>query len=400
MKSSSMTSEISLQVKRGLCGMFSPCILAILLLVAIQGMTGCKHPDRSAEAPPPDPTVITSGGSDTVRVAAPERFPPTQVVIRPVLGTLDVTGSVSPDVSREIPVLSLANGKVVALHVGLGDMVRKGQLVMEVQSPDVTTAFSSYLKAVNDEHLTQVTLQRDTLLFEKGAIPQSQLQAAQNGEDDTRTDLTATRQQLKILGVNRDHPGESVKIYAPASGVIISQNVTAAGAVGITFAGAAGSFTIADLSHIWVICDVYENDLASVHMGQRAEIRLNAFPGKVFSGTISNIGAVLDPILRTAKVRIQVPNPSGELRIGMLAAATLLNSHPSQARTVPSTAILQLHDRTYVFIPGSTSGEFRRVQVKTGRTLDSNMVEVQAGLDAEQQVVANALALENTADQE
>ena len=119
--------------------------------------------------------------------------------------------------------------------------------------------------------------------------------------------------------------------------MIISQNVTAAGAAGITYAGSTGSLTIADLSHVWVIVDVYENDLASVHLGQHADIHLNAFPGKTFSGTISDIGAVLDPSIRTAKVRIQVENPGGLLRIGMFATATILASHAEQMAAVPVT---------------------------------------------------------------
>jgi len=320
--------------------------------------------------------------------------------MRSVVGAVNVTGTVSPDVSREIPVLSLANGRVVALHVGLGNTVHKGELVMEVQSPDVSTAFDAYLKAVNDERLTKVTLDRDTLLYNKGAISQGQLQAAQNADDDAKTDLTATEQQLRILGVDRNHPSENVRIYAPASGVIISQNVTAAGAAGITYAGSQGSLLIADLSHVWVICDVYENDLANVKLGQHADIRLNAFPGKVFSGTISDIGAVLDPSLRTAKVRIQVENPGGLLRLGMFATATLSGSTAELKAAVPSTAILQLHDRSYVFEPSGTNGVFRRVEVKTGRSLDGGMVEVLTGLVDGQQVVVNALSLQNTADQQ
>jgi len=377
--------------------------LFIALLLVTGGVSGCKHDDKDSaaqEAPPSQPTVVETGGGGSVTVKRPERFALTAAVSKSVVSTVDVTGSVNPDVSREIPVLSLANGRVVALHVGLGDYVKKGQLVMEVQSPDVTTAFDAYLKAVNDERLTKVTLDRDKLLYDKGAIPQSQLQAAQNAEEDTTADLTASEQQLKILGVDRNHPGDSVKIFAPASGVIISQNVTAAGAAGITYAGNNGSLTIADLSHVWVIVDVYENDLASVHLGQHADIRLNAFPGKVFSGTISDIGAALDPSIRTAKVRIQVQNPDSLLRIGMFATATLQSAHAEQHVAVPSTAILQLHDRSYVFVPGNGAGVFRRIEVKTGRTLDGNFVVILSGLGAGQQVVANALDLQNTADQE
>ena len=376
--------------------------MTTLPLLFVLSFAGCKHENanRAAEEAPPAAVVASPTEGDTIKIEKAARFPAVRASTKDVVSTLNVTGSVNPDVSREIPVLSLANGRVVALHVGLGDMVHKGQLVMEVQSPDVSTAFNSYLKAVHDQHLTQVTLERDKLLFDKGAIPQTQVDTAQNADDDAKSDLTAAEQQLRILGVDKDHPSDTVKIYAPASGTIISQNTTAAGAAGITYAGATGSFLIADLSHVWVICDVYENDLAQVRMGQHADVRLNAFPGKVFAGTISDIGAVLDPSIRTAKVRIQVANPSSQLRIGMFASATLTAGHAESVVVVPANAVLQLHDRSFVFVPTNTEGTFRRVSIKTGRTLDGNVIEVLSGLTDGQQVVSNALDLQNTADQQ
>ena len=379
----------------------SPLPLLIVGSIALS-LGGCKHDtaDHSAEEAPPTPVVAASTEGNTLTIKQPERFPIVRAVSRQVVGTINATGTVSPDVSREIPVLSLANGRVVALHVGLGDIVKKGQLVMEVQSPDVSTAFATYLKTVHDEHLAQITLDRDKLLYDKGAIPQTQVETAQNAEDDAKSDLNAAEQQLRILGVDKDHPSDTVKIYAPASGTIISQNTTAAGAAGITYAGATGSLLIADLSHVWVICDVYENDLSKVHLGQHTDIRLNAFPDKTFSGTISDIGAVLDPTIRTAKVRIQVPNPGGQLRIGLFASVTLLAGQATNVVVIPADAALQLHDRAFVFEPANAPGTFRRIQVKIGRTLDGNMIEVLSGLSEGQQVVSNALDLQNTADQQ
>jgi cobalt-zinc-cadmium efflux system membrane fusion protein len=397
MKMTLKTQQDQVCPKLGVPGLYR---VAAPLLLFMLSLAGCKHEaaSQSAEAPPAA-QVEEVNGSNLVHVDGASRFSLVQVSTQPVRSKLQVTGSVNPDVSREIPVLSLANGRVVALHVGLGDYVRKGQLVMEVQSPDVSTAFDAYLKAVNDEHLASITLERDNLLYNKGAIPQSQQQAAQNGEDDARADLTAAEQQLKILGVDKNHPSENVRIYAPASGVITAQNVTASGAAGITYAGAAGSLTIADLSHVWVICDVYENDLANVHLGQHADIQLNAFPGKTFSGTISDIGSQLDPSLRTAKVRIQVENPDHLLRIGMFATAILQGSRAEQQTVVPATAILQLHDRSYVFEPAG-DGTFKRILVTIGNTLPGNLLEVASGVQPGQQVVNNALDLENAAEQQ
>ncbi len=372
-----------------------------LALVAL--MMGCKRRDENRaaqEAPPAQPAIVavnTNGG--VLHLQGNTSFALAAAALQQATKTLEVTGSVAPDVSREVPVLSIANGRVVALHAGLGDVVHRGQLIMEVQSPDVSTAFATYLKTVADEHLAQIVLNRDQLLFDKGAIAKSQLEIAQNGEDDAQAALKASLEQLHILGVDRDHPGDTVKVFAPASGVIIAQNTTASGAAGITFAGANGSFTIADLSHVWVLCDVYENDLAQVHLGQSVQIRLNAYPDKVRTGIISDIGAVLDPAIRTAKVRIQVQNPDSLLRIGMFAAATFLEARAESVVTVPGTAILHLHDSEFVFEPAGSQEDFRQVQVKAGKTLSGNMVEILSGVAPGQQVVANALELQNTAAQ-
>lgn len=365
--------------------------------------TGCRKPDEAGqeakEAPPATPAVVSAGQTGSVHVDHPNQFALVGAAVREVYRTLNATGSVNPDVSRELPVLSLANGRVVNLRVRLGDTVRKGQPIMDVQSPDISAAFGNYIRAVNDEHLTRITLERDRGLYDKGAIAQTQLEIAQNAEQDAQALLTASEQQLRILGVDKNRPSDTVTLYAPTSGIVISQNATAAAAAGVTYAGATGSLTIADLSHVWVICDVYENDLASVHLGDEAEIRLSAYPGKVLKGTVGDIGALLDPSLRTAKVRIQVPNPGGLMRLGMFATATFQSAKQSAVVAVPSDAVLHLHDRAFVFTPADASGSFRTAEVATGRGLPGNLVEVTSGLQAGQQVVANALELQNTVAQ-
>src|ERR1700744_910509 len=199
---------------------------------------------------------------------------------------------------------------------------------MEVQSTDVTNAFDQYLKAVNDERLARTQHERAKILYDKGAIAKSQLEIADDSEQDAKTDLTAAEQQLTVLGVDKDHPSLTAKVYSPATGVVIAQNVTAAAAAGVALSGSSTAFTIADLSQVWVICDVYENDLPMVHVGDKAEIRLNTYPDRLISGTISEIDAILDPSIRTAKFRIQVPNPDRLMRIGMFATATFHGKRP------------------------------------------------------------------------
>jgi cobalt-zinc-cadmium efflux system membrane fusion protein len=372
---------------------------AAIVLLLLAGCKSRETADREAEeAPPSAPAVLPVGQADLVHVDSPEQFPTVAVATRSAFSSLSVTGQVQPDVSREVPVLSIANGRVTALHVGLGDAVHKGQLMMEVQSPDVTTAFNAYLKAVADEQLTKTTLTRDKLLFDKGAIAKSQLDVAEDGETDALADLRGAEQELLILGVDKNHPGDTVKVYAPISGVVVAQNTTTAGAAGLNVAGIGGSLTIADLSHGWVICDVYENDLPQVHLGQHADIRLSAYPSVLRQGTISDIGAILDPSIRTAKVRIQVPNPDNLLRIGMFATATFHGATPQPVEVVPSTAILHLHDREFVYVPESGPGNFRRVPVKSGQMLSGDVVAV-TGVPEGRMVVVKALQMQEATGQ-
>ena len=362
--------------------------------------TGChstaSDPNREA---PPAASVQPDADPSLVQVKNPDAFTLAAVASYEAPSRLNATGTVNPDVSRTIPVISIASGRVVAIHARMGDSVKKGQLLMEVQSNDVATAFNTYLKAVSDERLTQIQLDRARLLHDKGAIPTSQFEIAQNAEDDAKAVVTAAEQQLKVLGVDKDHPADTVKVYSPASGVIIGQNVTAAAAAGVAYGGTSTAFTIADLSHVWIVCDVYENDLASVHLGQKAEVRLAAYPDKVFSGVIGDIGAVLDPSIRTAKVRIQVDNPGMLMRVGMFATATFYGKTTQTHLSVPATAILHLHDREWVYVPASGQGAFRRVGVEGGDMLPGGMQEIKSGLSVGQQVVTNALTLQNTVDQ-
>jgi cobalt-zinc-cadmium efflux system membrane fusion protein len=373
--------------------------VVIAAALSLGMLTGCSSEkrDQAAQAPPAV-QVESEGGVSLITVDRPNRFPIVTATEYSAASTLKVTGTVNPDISRQIPVISIASGRVVAIHTIIGAYVKKGQLLMEVQSTDISNAFDQYLKAVNDERLARTQDERAKILYEKGAIAKSQLEIADDGEQDANTDLTAAEQQLIVLGVDKNHPSLTAKVYSPATGVVISQNVTNAAATGVTFAGSATAFTIADLSQVWIICDVYENDLPMVHLGQTADIRLNAYPDHVITGTIGEIDAVLDPSIRTAKVRIQVPNPDRLMRLGMFATATFHGRRPEAHAAVPASAILHLHDRDWVYVPAG-EGKFRRVGVVGGDMIEGGRQEIKSGLTVGQQVVTNALELQNSVEQ-
>lgn len=372
----------------------------ILSAVCAASFVGCKNgaKNEGAEAPP-NAVIEHAGDPNLFRVDDASQFALVTAGEHTSTSALTATGVVAADISRTIPVISLANGRVVGVHARLGDYVRKGQLLLEVQSTDVSGAFDQYLKASNDERLANIQFERAKVLYDKGALPKSQLEIAENSELDAKTDLTAAEQQLHVLGVDKTNPSAAVKIYSPAAGVIISQNVTDAAAAGVSLSGSSTAFTIADLSHVWVICDVFENDLATLHLGQSAEIHLNAYPNRIIKGTVSDIGAVLDPSLRTAKVRIQVDNPDNLMRIGMFASVVLYGQRPDTHASLPATAILHLQDRDWVFASAGQN-QFRRIQVRTGAMLPNGQQEILSGLQPGEQVVAKALSLQNSVAQQ
>src|SRR5580658_1683622 len=278
-------------------------------LVLLSSITACKKEISPSDGAPPTPQVVPTGDMSLVSVDKPDQFPLVAAEQREASAELKATGAVFPDIAREIPVISLANGRVVDIKARLDDYVKKGDLLIKVQSPDVAGAFDVYLKAANDERMDNMAYTRAQTLFEHGAISQAMLEQAEDTEKDAQADLTASEEALKTLGVDKNHPSSVVNVYAPISGVIIAQNVTQAAAAGVNLSGSATAFTIADLSSVWVICDVYENDIPKIALGQSAQIRLNAYPDRVLTGRVSDIGPVLDPNIRTAKVRIQIPNP-------------------------------------------------------------------------------------------
>jgi cobalt-zinc-cadmium efflux system membrane fusion protein len=360
-------------------------------------LTGCKaegrQPDARAEAPP-EVQVETEADLSNVQVDRPEQFPLVPAIARTVAPELTASGVVSADVSRNVPVVSMASGRVVEVHARLGDQVAKGQLLVRVQSADVTAAFSDFRKAWAEQSLARAQLDRARLLFDKGAIAQKELEVAQNAADKSAVDLQAAGERIRVLGGDPAHPSATVDIVAPASGVITEQNVNAAGGVK-TLDNSPNLFTIADLSTVWILCDLYENNLADVHVGDAAEIRLNAYPDRVLSARVSNISPILDPVIRTAKVRLEIQN-SGILRLGMFVTATFHGRGKESRAVVPASAVLHLHDRDWVYVP-SGENSFRRVEVAGGRVLPDHLQEILSGLKPGQAVVSNALVLQNTA---
>ncbi len=249
----------------------NPPLHAVLLLLSSICLAACAKSENIGNAGAPPPVKVEKAEDvSVVSVDHPEQFPLVQAASYFAAPALSVTGTVNPDISRTVPVISLASGRVLEIRARLGDTVQKGQVLLLVQSNDVAGAFSDYRKALADEVLAKRQLDRAQLLYDKGAISLGNLQVAQDAEDKAKVDVETALEHLRLIGVDKDHPSGVVEIKAPVSGVITDQQVT--NAAGVQALAGPNPFTISNLSSIWIVCDVYENDLRNVHLGETAQI--------------------------------------------------------------------------------------------------------------------------------
>jgi cobalt-zinc-cadmium efflux system membrane fusion protein len=329
--------------------------ISILKALACVGLallvTGCEGKVKAKEsAPGTGPTAVTIEpdlDANNFKVEHPDQFPMVNAGEHVAAPELNVTGVVSPDVSRQVPVPSLATGRVVEINARLGDEVKQGQMLFKVRSTDIAGAYSDYRKAlkneqlaVDNERLTKIQLNRAKLLYEGGAVPKSALEIAENAEigsqtalDNARVDIETTTEHLKLLGSDPANPSGIVEVMAPVAGTITDQQIT--NQSGVQALTPPNPFTISDMSHVWIICDVWENNMAQVHIGEYADIHLAAYPDKILKARISNILPIVDPTIRTAKVRLEVENP-GLMRLGMFVTATFHGETMERHATVPA----------------------------------------------------------------
>jgi multidrug efflux pump subunit AcrA (membrane-fusion protein) len=343
----------------------SPAKVGLVLVAGFASylLPSCKgrKADVAAEAPPPAQVEHEQYGGP-FKVDHPEQFAQATVGEYKAAPELNVTGIVSPDLSRSSPVVSIALGRAMARRTPAS-----------------------------------------------GVRPASRRAAAFPQASSLAVPRCANGSASKLAGAERQPAGWRAALQS---------------ASGVQGSGSPDPFAISDLSHVWVLCDVYENDLPFVRLGEYADIHLNAYPDLLLKGRIGNIGPILDPNLRTAKVRLEVQNP-GMLCLGMFVTATFYGLKKEVHATVPASAVLHLHDRDYVYVP-IEGGRFQHVDVVAGKMLPGTASvgasvrqptdrpwaerrsalqdpgerrEIISGLQPRQQVVANALALQAAVEQ-
>jgi cobalt-zinc-cadmium efflux system membrane fusion protein len=371
------------------CGANAALVLCLALLAVSLACSSDTKGVPTKQEITVDPNLLT--------IDHPELFQTVKVETRDLPTELRANGTVQPDVNKTIHVTSLGSGRVVDLKARLGDYVKKGQVLLVISSPDLAGAMGDYRKASADEALATKALERAQLLYSKGAFAQKDLEVAENADAKAKSDQQTAENRLRVLGGDPAHPSTMIELRAPVAGTIVEQNV--AGFEGIkSLDNTPNLFTIADLSNVWVVCDVYENDLGEVHVGDPAEVRLNALPDRVFKGNVSDVARVLDPNTRSAKVRIVLANRDGAFRPGMYAAATFHSRRQKPHLVVPATAIMRLQDKDWIFRK-ETANSFRRLEVQTSG-LPGGLQQIQQGAKAGDEIVANALVFSTAASEQ
>jgi len=366
-------------------GVLHRCMAGFGILVLSLLAISCS--DSSKAAPTKTEVTLEQG---VFHVDHPELFKLVKVAARELPTVLKTNGAVTPDVNRTIHVTSQGSGRVVDLRVRLGTSVRKNQVLLSIYSADLAGAFSDYHKAVADERLAKKALDRAQLLLSHGAAAEKDFEQAEDAEEKAKVDVQNAEQHIRILGGDPARPSSMIELRAPVAGTIVEQNIS--GFEGVkSLDNSPNLFTIADLSQVWVVCDVFENDLGQVHLGDPAEVRLNAFPDRAFRGKIGDISRVLDPNTRSAKVRIVLGNPDGALRPGMYATASFRSRKLQPHVVIPSTSVMRLQDRDWVFRKDGAQ-TFRQIEVHTLGETSDGMHEIQdEELNPGQEIVTNAL---------
>lgn len=374
-------------------------LLAIILIVlsAALLLSGCGKKETPKEGKPATAEGKKEGGHEGehekeepgVVTLSPEKQKTAGIEVRKIAledaaVPLSATAVIEMNMDRSSKISSRVAGKAVRILASQGDRVKSGQALAYLDSVELDQTWADYLKAQGKVELARKNLQREETLFEKKVSPEKDVLKAKQEMGEAEADLNLAKERFRLLGVNvsefettkgnGNHP--LIPVTAPVSGVVIEKTVTQGEMVNSEKA----LFTVADLSTLWVVIDVYEKDIPRLRLGTGVKVSVTAFPDKSFRGKISYIGDVVDEKTRTEKARVTIDNSSGMLKPGMFASVLTEATSGGTERliAVPEEAVLVDGTKRYVFVQLAPD-KFRRRDIEAGRTLGKRL-EVASGL--------------------
>ena len=310
-------------------------------------------------------------------------------------GVIQATAQIEPAAERHARVGTRIAGRIVTLKKGLGEPVHKGDGLVTVDSPELGQAKADYLGAVAGASVARETADREKALYEKKISSEKDWREAEATAVKAQAAREAAEARLHALGIEgmpqkvHGHYSSTLTISSPIDGLVVERNATQ----GQMVEPSDTLFVIMDLREVWIVLDVYERDLAQVKVGQTVRVKVAAYAGKEFTGSIQNVGAIIEPKTRAVKVRVVLDNVAGELKPGMFATVEIEGT-TGEAHTglyAPSGAIQRDGKDSIVFVPKDAQS-FEVREVKVGRTI-GDWVEIDEGLSEGETLVTNGAFL-------
>lgn len=298
-----------------------------------------------------------------------------------LVGAVEVPAEVQLNPDRVAHVTTLVEGQVASVKAQLGDRVSKGDVLATLTSVALGEARAEQARASSAATQARAEFERQKQLREEGIGSERKYLEAKGELDRAESQLEAARSRLRVYG-GAGGGGASVAIRSPLDGVIIDRHATP----GEVTSGDQPLFVVADVSAVWVVGRVYEQDVAAAQIGAPATVTLQAYPGRTWPGTISYVASVLDERTRTLAIRVELDNPTGELRPGLFGRIALVAPDAVAVPAVPEAAIVRIEDQDMVFVPAGEPGAFRAIPVTVGARA-RGLAELRTGLTAGVEIV-------------
>lgn len=356
---------------------------ASVLAVLVAGAAGCAEKSAPAAVPEDTPAhaaIRLEPGNPYLKFVKIEK-----AELSAAATSVRLTGKVSFDENHTQRLASPIDGRATKILVELGDKVKAGQGLIILSSPHVSEVQADAQKARQDMDLAQKAWERAVKLKELGAVSEKEAAQAEADFKKAKADAARGSAQLQSLSVSASDPTVSVALRAQIGGTVVERNVLVGQEVRQD--SALPLLTISDLSTVWVLADVYEQDLGLVSRGEAVKIRVSAYPDEAFDGKVEHVGDVVDPASRTVKVRCSVNNPNLRLKPEMFAKIELLESSNEKVMLLPSKAILTSSDSARIIV-ASNDNLFRERRLAVGPEMDGK-VRVLHGLEPGERVVTD-----------
>lgn len=302
---------------------------------------------------------------------------------------IDLPAQIVAEPTRVVHVFPPAGGRILEMKVHPWDRVEKGQALATIESSDLSRAVADYHKAQADYQVKQEQLTRSEDLLAHNAIAQKDYQQAQADAQSARAELEASKEQVRVFGMDPDKASTELVVSAPRSGVILDVGASP-GEYSNALSAPQPLCTIADLSTVWAVGAVYEGQLASVKTGEPAQVILNAYPDQKWTGRAGVVSDAVDPNTRTLQLRVVLPNPGGKLKPSMFGTIRLERSS-RQGIVLPAAAVLREGNDSYVFVRQGQD-RYQRRNITPGQTIDGS-IEIASGLNVGDTVVSQGALL-------